>query len=268
MRKPLKTTLKELAYNFGILPSHTDYVRFIILGRSRVGSNFLRSLLNSHNQVRIFGEIFRNSDAIDWDMAGFQTTPAQLKLYQNDPVEFYEKQVFCRQPKSIAAVGFKIFYYHAPENSQFAGIWSHMQNQESLRVIHLKRRNILQTHLSRKRAVITDSWVNTDGKKEKSQPIMLDYDELLADFEQTRRWEDEFDTRFARHPLFNLSYEDLSADPSSVVNKLQAFLSLESQPLTAKTHKQSSMHLSAEIINFTELKKRFSGSPWEGFFED
>lgn len=264
----MRTILKELAYNFGVLPSHTDYVRFIILGRSRVGSNFLRSLLNSHSQVKIFGEIFRNSDAIDWDMDGYQTTPAQLKLYQTEPVEFYERHVFHRQPKSTAAVGFKIFYYHAPENTVFSKIWPHMLAQTSLRVIHLKRRNILQTHLSRKRAVMTDSWVNTDGKKEKSQPIMLDYDELLSDFEQTRRWENEFDTRFAQHPLFNLSYEDLSADPASVVSKLQAFLSLESQPLTAKTHKQSSMRLSAEIINFTELKKRFSGSPWESFFED
>ena len=268
MRKPLRTTLKELAYNLGILPSHTDYVRFIILGRSRVGSNFLRSLLNSHEQIRIFGEIFRNADAIDWDMPDYQTTPAQLKLYQSDPVDFFEKQVFHRLPKSISAVGFKIFYYHAPENTVFSKIWPHMLAQNSLRVIHLKRRNILQTHLSRKRAVLTDSWVNTDGKKEKSPPIRLDYDELLADFEQTRQWENEFDARFARHPLFNVAYEDLSADPGSVINSLQAFLGVDPQPLSAQTHKQSSMPISAEVTNFLELKARFLGSPWQSFFEE
>jgi hypothetical protein len=43
---------------------HRDYTRFIILGRSRSGSNYLRGLLNSHRRIVAFGELFRSDEAI------------------------------------------------------------------------------------------------------------------------------------------------------------------------------------------------------------
>ena len=63
----MRLQMRNLGLNLGANESHMGYGRFIILGRSRVGSNFLRSLLNAHSQIEVYGEIFRNREAMDWD---------------------------------------------------------------------------------------------------------------------------------------------------------------------------------------------------------
>ncbi len=62
-----KLQMKIFLQNAGILPGSHQYTKFIILGRSRTGSNFLRGLLSSHPEILTTGEILRNPDQIDWD---------------------------------------------------------------------------------------------------------------------------------------------------------------------------------------------------------
>ena len=50
--------VRKQALDLGLY-GHTDYARFIVLGRSRVGSNLLRGLLNAHPAIEAYGEIER-----------------------------------------------------------------------------------------------------------------------------------------------------------------------------------------------------------------
>ena len=86
--------MKHIARRLRLIETSTDYTRFIILGRSRTGSNFLRGLLNSHPQIVTFGELFRNYDAVDWAYPGYQQTDAMMAQMQDDPVAFMEEEVF------------------------------------------------------------------------------------------------------------------------------------------------------------------------------
>ncbi len=257
--------LKNIGLESGLLPGHTDYTRFIILGRSRSGSNFLRGLLNEHRQVMVFGELFQNFEAFDWAMPGFRQTQRLLRLIQQDPVAFLEKKVFKRYPPVIGAVGFKIFYYHAQQDSRKV-VWPHLLADEALRVIHIKRRNILKTHLSRQRALLTDTWVDTAGEKVEPPPITLDYETCLEDFNQTRTWEAEFDRLFQKHPTIQVAYEDLARSYTAEMSRIQDFLGVDLQQVSPQTRKQASQPLSTAIANFADLKKRFAGTPWEEFF--
>ncbi|MCA9934350.1 MAG: sulfotransferase [Anaerolineales bacterium] len=243
------------------------YTKFIVLGRSRTGSNFLRSLLNDHPQVETYGEIFRNKEAMDWDHIGRLQNDKMHQLLLNDPVKLVSDKVFRRYPKETAAVGFKIFYYHA-QDPGWQAIWPYLLAQTDIHVIHMKRANILQTHLSRKRAELTDSWVNTGGEREKGTAVLLNYDECLADFERTRAYEEEYDHLFAAHPKIELIYEALSADYAGEMQRIQEFLHLPLRPVQPGTYKQSHKSLSQSITNYHELKEQFAGSPWEGFFTE
>ena len=52
----LRELVKKSTHSFSvgkIVPK-----RFLILGRSRVGSNLLSSLLNQHENIRLFGKLF------------------------------------------------------------------------------------------------------------------------------------------------------------------------------------------------------------------
>jgi LPS sulfotransferase NodH len=271
-RVPLFRGIKSSYSNF-IHPMLTniygskEYTRFIILSRSRTGSNFLRGLLNAHSQVITYSEMFKNNRAIEWGFPGYNDTKATIALFQNDPVQFLEKKVFTKYPRKIAAVGFKLFYYHAKDR-QWNGLWSYLKEDTGLKIIHLKRRNILETHLSRQRAMLTDNWANISGERQEQPAIALDYAECLKDFKQTRDWEREYDLYFSKHPMLEVFYEDLSQSYHAEIQRVQEFLGLCFEPVAPKTFKQGILPLSKSITNFAELKEKFSGSAWEEFFTD
>ncbi len=263
----MRLNLRNLALDLGVKSGHTDYTKFIVLGRSRVGSNLLRSLLNDHPAIEAFGEVFRSPDSLDWDHIGHLQSEKLLPLFQNDPVAFLQTKLFRKYPAATAAVGFKIFYYHAEEGN-WTAVWPYLEQMGDLRVIHLKRRNILKTHLSRKRAELTDSWVNTSGQKEKPVAVTLDYAECLADFERTRAYEEAFDTRFANHPHIEVIYEELARDYDGQMKRIQEFLSVPYAPVAPSIYKQSRQPLAEAISNYAALKAQFQGTPWAEFFQE
>ncbi|MBE2199066.1 MAG: sulfotransferase [Anaerolinea sp.] len=260
-----RTTMRNLALDLRLLAGNAAYTKFVVLGRSRTGSNLLRSLLNDHNQVEAYGEVFRSQDSMDWDHIGYLQNGKMQHLLLQDPIKFVGERIFRRYPKETAAVGFKIFYYHA-QQPNWQPIWPYLQAQTDLHIIHMKRHNILETHLSRKRAELTDSWVNTTGEKERVPTVTLDYQECLADFERTRAYETEFDQRFAHHPKIELVYEALARDNEAEMQRIQQFLHLPYQPVKPSIFKQAHKPLSQAIANYAELKAQFAGSPWESFF--
>jgi len=259
--------LQNMALDLGLLDGYKDYTRFIIIGRSRSGSNFLRGLLNSHKQIVVLGELFQNKTAIGWAYPGYLQTQRDLAMFRQEPVLFLETKVFKRFPRRVLAVGFKIFYYHAQDES-WKPVWNYLVEQKKIKVVHIKRKNILRTHLSRKLANMTDTWVNTSGNHQNQRVVSLDYEECLLDFSQTREWENSFDQYFCDHEKIEVFYEDLARDHPSEMGRIQEFLRVEREEVKPQTFKQSNQPLRQAILNYQELKERFTGSSWEPFFEE
>ena len=249
------------------LYGHADYVPFLVLGRSRVGSNLLRGLLNAHPQITAFGEIFRDPGCFDWDHTGYFQSSASHKLLARDPVRFLDERVFGRYPRTTGAVGFKIFYYHARDGSA-SSVWQYLRERRDLRVIHLKRENLLQTHVSRKRAALTSRWVNTTGQPDAAESITLDYEQCLDDFRQTRAWERQGDDYFSGHLVLPVRYEPLAADPGAEATRIQEFLGIRPHDVVPTTTRQSHQPLSRTISNYAVLKEQFTGTEWERFFTE
>jgi LPS sulfotransferase NodH len=259
--------LRELGFDARAITGSYDYVCFIVLGRSRVGSSFLRGLLNSHQRIYTYGELFRDYQFIGWGFPDYPQLKSTLSLIQNDPIAFLEKKVFKKYPKNISAVGFKLFYYHAQNDGRHI-IWAYLQGNKDLSIIHIKRRNILKTHLSRKKAVASGEWANVTGMTKDHAPISLNYEECLADFVRTRKWEKQYDRFFRDHRKHDVFYEDLAEDYEGEMKYLQRFLGVEYELIRPLTYKQSAQTLSQAISNYFELKEKFKGSPWECFFEE
>lgn len=257
--------LRESPIQIDVLTGRKDYTKFIILGRSRVGSNLLRGLLNAHSQISAFGEIFRNINDTDWDHTGYFQTPNTVTMLQEDSAKFIRQKLFGRYPRYVKALGFKIFYYHALDTN----VWTYLQSKTNLRVIHLKRRNILKTHLSRKRASMIDRWVDTSQpQQERQNRFELNYEECLDDFSRTRAWEKEYDTRFKQHPMLEMFYEDLAVDYAGQMRRVEEFLNIGTEAVRPTTYKQTKSTLREVITNYDTLKQKFIDSEWESFFED
>lgn len=269
--RKIKFQATILARDYGILESHSNYCKFIILGKGRSGSNFLRGLLDDHSQVFTFGELFRDPQRIGWGRSDYRKylhSSKLISLTQNDPNEFLENRVFRKFPKNISAVGFKIFYHHAQKDGREA-VWTFLKDSKDIKVIHLKRENILKRLLSLRKAFITNSWkTGTPTFQSPETKILLTYEECLQEFIELKETQAKYDELFKDHPVLELVYEDLASDRNKEMKRVQAFLGIRAEPLQPSTYKQSHKPLSESISNYFELKEKFQGTPWETFFED
>ncbi|WP_444897735.1 Stf0 family sulfotransferase [Microbulbifer sp. EKSA008] len=227
------------------------YRRFIVLTRSRTGSNLLISLLNSHPQIEADGEIFSKLNG---------------KNYKT-----VLSKAFPKQPLNIKAKGFKIFYYH-PQDDHSCGIWEKLKSMNDLHVIHLKRENILRTLISRKVAGVQDVWAiksdQASSTPSKEVSVSFTEDELRAEFKRTRDWEENGENNFKNHPLLSITYEELVNNRSGTFRKITEFLDVQHIEPKTRLKKQNTKTLRESIKNYDELKSEFSKTEWAPFFED
>ena len=226
-----------------------SYERFIVLTRSRTGSNMLMTFLDAHPNVRAQREIFANLNG---------------RSYQSILDSIYGKY-----PPGIQAVGFKLFYYH-PLDEEAPGLWETILADRAIKIIHLKRRNILRTLVSRKIAGMQDLWVSskeTAVHQQQLRRVSFTVEELASLFAETRGWEEEYDAKFHQHPLITIHYEDLLANPQARFNEVTRFLGVPSHPPKTSLKKQNPEGLSQLISNYDTLKFAFADTEWGHFFD-
>jgi LPS sulfotransferase NodH len=267
--RSLRHALARGAVDLRSIAGTARYTRFVIVGIARTGSTMLLNLLNGHSRIQAFGELFRRPDAIGWDVHPYQDHQGGrvLELYRSDPRRFLETKVWGRWPRGQGAVGFKIFYYHARE-APFSAVWDHLARQREIRVIHIKRHNILAQYLSLQIAHRTDVWSSTEWGAGAPEPIRLDPEECRRHFARVRGLEDEADAFFAGHRMLQVSYEGLLADRKGEMARVQRFLGVPEEEVRPKTVRQRTIPLRQAIANHDELAAAFEGSEWADFFAE
>jgi LPS sulfotransferase NodH len=244
-------TLAAIRHRLMSAVGHDGFRRFIVLSRSRTGSNLLISLLDSHPDIRAEGEIFAKLEGRNY--------------------EDVLRQAWGRQPFNVKAKGFKIFYYH-PLDDESCGLRDDLVSMDDLYVIHLKRRNILRTLVSRKIAGLRDVWLvssdNSASTDRKDVSVSFTMDELNEAFRQTREWEEAADHDFRNHPLLSIAYEDLADGPTAAFRTVTDFLGVRYMQPATELRKQNTRTLEETIANYDELKEAFARTEWAPFFED
>lgn len=250
VRKKANRVFKEANYRLLSAVGHTDFKKFIILARSRTGSNMLVSFLNSHQNIYASGEIFRRLNG---------------QNYQD-----ILAKAFAKQPDYVKARGFKIFYYH-PTDEESNSLWQELIDMNNLLVIHLKRKNILRTLVSKKIAVVQDHWADKSAKKHhlnSKKSVTFTVEELQEGFRETREWEKNGDKKFRNHPLLTVYYEDLVTGPEKTFRKITEFLGVPYAKPETDLNRQNPETFRTLVKNYDELKSEFYGTEWQAFFED
>lgn len=271
MRKAAKALTMQAriaAIDCRLTKGHHGYQPFVILGQGRTGTNFLRGLLNSHGALLAFGEIFRSNIEIDWGIPLWRTPRHALALARTAPDAFVNQHVFREYPPWIAAVGFKLLYNHAQDAAR-RELWDWLLGPRGPAFLHLKRRNLLKSLVSLKRAQADGRWVATrPNPGPPASGVHLHYEECVAYFEQSVRWQREHDARMEGQLRLDVFYEDLTSHGPREHARILEFLGLAPRPLTPGTLRQSRGGLREALVNYTELERQFSGSRWRTFFED
>ncbi len=236
----------------------SEYRRFLIVCRSRTGSNLLRGLLNSHRQILALGELYRDKGGrIGWDLPLAYQSRSDFRLIHADPVGFLKRRIFKPYPDHLSAIGFKVLYRQLvkPETRP---VLDHLRALEELRVIHLKRRDALRTFVSLCRAREHQQWIDTSDARRRQRPVAIDPEEFFADYHQTRRLQAQYEEVFQDHPRLELFYEDLVADLAGEMRRVQDFLGVEQRQVIPLTYQQSYLPLSAAISNYAEIEDRLA----------
>lgn len=271
---------------------HPSGQRFILLGTARSGSNLLQNLLNSHEHISMYNELF-NLDNL---------SSVNLTEALTDPVEYLKRRLYRNGSRGNTTIGFKMFYDHmtldyfnkviAPDETapplkkrfsdlndhlaanfsmqylkaKFQQAWDYLSNDSSLKIIHLKR-NKLKTLVSLKIAYMTDKWMHWQPEGSAKITCSLGYEECFNYFTRISRYEEASDMKFQHHPKINISYEELVTDRQQLANKVFDFLGLSSAPVNSILKQQGSGRLEEVIENYDELKRSFSDTPWHQLFE-
>lgn len=269
-RSPWKSDrLERAVLKLRSMSGTSRYRKFVIVGTARTGSTLLINLLKSHSQVRVFGELFRSAETIGWDVKPFATfqPPDVVSLYRTDPVAFLESHVFCRWPRTSKAVGFKLFYYHArtPEHSV---VWDYLAADPDIRVLHLRRRNLLAQYYSLRLAHQTNAWTESAKPHGAAVPLRLDPRECRDHFGWVRALEEDCAAHFARQDIHDIWYEDLVADQGRTIADIQDCLGLARQFVKPTIARQRNTPLRLAIANYDDLGRQLADTPWAVFFED
>lgn len=238
---------------------NTVYQKYIILSTYRSGTNLLTSLLNSHPRIVSHHEVFRE----EYFLRGFFHWKLLRFMF---PVVFLRAHVFHAYPKLIKAVGFELQYDQA-RTGRKKGVWKHIQTHNDIKIIHLKRKNILATYLSYVIANKMKQWTTTKNQSYPRFYVELDPRECMQYFLDIRRYRVWCDMFFHKSNVLQVTYEDLVARQSHETARILEFLQLPQFPLSTKLKKQITQPIEESILNFDELKRRFTSGQWKEIFQ-
>lgn len=229
---------------------------FVILCLGRTGSTHLQSLLDSHPDIRCYGELFTDVDLA----TGHGEARAQTFIGSGheSPDEYLSELT---AGVDARAVGFKL-----PNNSLRAfpradSVFAH----PDLKVVRLSRRNLLALLVSRRMLAATGVPQSTHGSYGDAR-VHIEPQRCLTAFRHMEADERRLDELAAGHEIFRLTYEELVAGRR--LEDLQRFLGVEPQPLRSWFSQLRTRPLSETIENWDELDAALRGTRYEAFLTE
>ena len=267
MRRILKSIKITLLYIADNLFGKSSYKKFVVIATARTGSNLLISLLRNHSDMRVHGERFTHLNG-----------KTCRQIYH----AVYPKKSLKK------VVGFKIFYCD-PQNTKDREVWKLLQNDTTIKIIHLQRKNLLRSYISyliaRKTRVWiihrnllrfyisyllagkTKAWIsyrtNSNSKK-----VYVNINELFERYEYTKKCINRINAEFKNHSILNLTYEELNTDQEMAMKKVFDFLGVSYQKVTCSLKKQNTERIEDLVSNFSELSRALEGSDLESMLMD
>lgn len=242
-------------------------VPFLIVTAGRTGSNLLRSLIDSHPAAFCGGEIFNmefvEKKGIPWPIGDVPKNPELLALMREQPGKYVERLFATAAAAGHRAIGAKLMYENAAAHPAAAEC---LAANERIRVIHLRRRNVLRQYVSLQRAFKTGAWL-ADSNAGPPPPVHLEFVKFVWFLLRQDELRNTAKKLFSRHATMDIMYEDLSANPIAVGTRCIEFLGLDpNAPLKTMLKKGGTDSLHEAIENYDELKAHFA--EWHGFFDE
>ncbi len=212
-----------------------NYEKVVILGKQRTGSSLLVTLLRSHPHLELKGEAFR-------------------LLYGNSCRSVWNEN-FGKKLPWLKYMGFKLFYNH-PDDSEDREVWDFIKNDTTIRIIHIKRKDLLRTYVSKLIAEKTGAWRSSQEKKgvDFKKQVEIDIEDCIDNLRNSVQVETEFGiAMFPNHPYLELTYEELTTDIQGTMSKVLEFLEVKKIKVNSPLKRQNPEGLNELVSNYDDL---------------
>lgn len=222
-------------------------VRAILLANSRAGTHIVKTALAQHPDVLSHEQRLRWPD--------FHPTDTGKELFD---------RLFVTHKRAVVLP----LDFGAGSNTH-PGFWDELSSQK-VRVIHLRRWNMVKWFVSLKLAESTNRWIAGAQPERPTETVTIDYRELLRTSFAIWRKQRQADRYLREHQAMYLWYEQLS-DPKvyqTAMAAVQRFLEVAVMDLRPTCFKQESRPLREIVTNYTELARCLVGSPFEMYLDE
>lgn len=244
----------------------SEISQFVVLCAERTGSNLLCGMLDSHSGVAVGGELFNSynleNDKIPWPRP---LGDEILALRKDNPGQFLQALFSDAAASGHGCAGFKLTY---GQGDTFDLGRRYLESNKKIRVLHLKRKNLLRRLLSEERARKSGVWaVKSGGVVPEPGPVELSFDLCVRNFRRIECQQTQYAARFAEHQVLDIWYEDMVEDMLGTCSRVFEFLGIgpvrDVQVLYAKT---GTSKLEDGLVDSVGLRSEFER--WLGFFDD
>lgn len=243
--------------------------KFVVAGIQRSGTTFVTTSLDSHPGILCAGELFkmqRPKGAVEVQDSGYRNyleSKFRLRLadriLRGRTVRAFLDGFFARA--GLDAIGFKLM-----NNQTYRGHFPMVVPyliERQVSVIHVVRKNIFKTHLSRLLAQHRRIFHATQ-RPAMLPRITVPVDDLMRKLsrieEQGKRLKGLFDGHV---PYLAYTYEDFVSDPQAAGGRMQAFLDVPLMALRSPLVKIGSDDLSEIVDNLDEVRCCLKGTAYE-----
>jgi hypothetical protein len=235
-------------------------IPFAVVGTQRTGTTVIRTLLDSHPEVRCIGEAFLMSWPGETGYAAFLR-----KNFARRIRHFVDRRALTGEyldrlfaAPRVRASGFKLMH---SQFRRFPSVVTELRERGG-RAIHIVRGNVLKTLISRE--VARANKLYHTEKQVRLQRIRLNPRTLLRRLDridgENRAW-----TRLLRGiPHHRTLYEAFQRDNAGELQKLLRFLGVDPTPdLTSPFVKMSPDRMADIVENYDVVKRRLRGTAYE-----
>lgn len=246
-------------------------MKAILLTSQRTGSTFLVQCLNSHPQIRCYGEILIGALCSRKDVPGvFKRSRLSMRAWQYaksgawNPARMLN-DFYARHEASVMI--FKAMYSHLADPRTR----SYFSRHTEIRVVHLRRDNLLKQYVSRVLAPKKfgrESWGTTQPL-----PLMSTTISPARAVAEMRKMQDiarSCEGLFSHHPKIELTYETLIEGQSlsgQAAAAIVDLLEVEPAPMNGQAVKGGPDSLELIVENYDELARALRGTEFERFLD-
>jgi LPS sulfotransferase NodH len=243
----------------------------IILTSQRSGSTFLKSCLDAHPQIRCYGEL----------LVGGNLEPSRPVLGNRLMTKAYcylagrawnPERIMDRYygRKEAPVVLFKAMYNHADNRR----VRKYLAEHEEIRVIHLRRDNLLKQHVSR--MLIYEKrerpWQPHSTYRLPVVSVRIEPQRAISEMRRVRDTYNDFEQLLSRHRRIELKYEELFNGPTlsnDAWHAISELLEIEhADDATSNLVKINPNSLRPMVKNYDELAAALAETEFAKYLDD